>query len=407
MLKRTIFILFCTIPMIIAQNQVDISADGRVLSNPIVNLKTIVNKTTVPFGDQPDWQNNLRYQVGGLGLADINNDGRLDIVVGCYKSMSYPPYKDSRNFIHFNSENGLEQKPSWFSEDANSTGAIQIGDINKDGYLDVFSGNGLRTSSVIYFGSKDGLETKASWSSKEKRGAWTTNALLVDLDKDGWLELITTNQGFHKDDPYRPIHIFKNSQGTLEQIPSWASDDSIQNGISVGDIDGDGWLDIAIAKWFNFESCIYKNNNGTIEKKPMWTTGVSSSDKSIVCCDIDNDKQPDIVLGTAPTHLYNNDKSNFKVSWKSGAKSFGHSAVQVCDIDQDGDMDVAEIHFTGGLVNIYLNNNGQLDAIPSWQYNCDGSGTEIAFGDINGDNRPDLIVGNSGQPSIMVFYNKK
>jgi len=298
----------------IAQDQVEISADGKVVSHSVVNIKTIDNKKEVPFGNQPDWQNDLRYQVGGLAVADINNDGRLDIIAGCYKSMSYPPYKDARNFIHFNSENGLEQKPSWFSEDAASTGSIQVADINKDGYLDVFAGNGSITPSFIYFGSKDGLATKAGWSSKETGRAWTTNALLVDLNKDGWPELVTTNQGLHKDDPYRPMYIFKNNAGTLEEVPSWASEDSIQNGVAAADVDGDGWLDLTVAKWYNFESCVYRNNNGVIEMTPMWTTGLSSSDKGIVSCDIDNDNQPDIVLGTTPTQMYSNNKGDFKPS---------------------------------------------------------------------------------------------
>jgi len=53
-----------------------------------------------------------------------------------------------------------------------------------------------------------------------------------------------------------------------------------------------------------------------------------------------------------------------------------------------------------------MNDNGVLQDVPSWSYDCSSVGTAIAFGDINGNGSPDLVVGNSGDPSIMVFYNQ-
>jgi hypothetical protein len=55
-------------------------------------------------------------------------------------------------------------------------------------------------------------------------------------------------------------------------------------------------------------------------------------------------------------------------------------------------------------VHIYLNDNGTLATTPSWTYDSPTVGTAIAFGDINGDGRPDLVVGNSGDPCVKVFY---
>jgi len=44
-----------------------------------------------------------------------------------------------------------------------------------------------------------------------------------------------------------------------------------------------------------------------------------------------------------------------------------------------------------------------LDGAPSWTYDSSSVGTAIAFGDINGDEWPDLVVGNSGEPCVKVF----
>jgi len=94
------------------------------------------------------------------------------------------------------------------------------------------------------------------------------------------------------------------------------------------------------------------------------------------------------------------------VSWTSAASYHGHSDLRWEDIDLDGDPDLAEVHFSDGKAHIYLNRDGVLDSVPSWTFDSPHVGTAIAFGDINGDDLPDLVVGNSGDTSIWVFYNE-
>ncbi|HSM14642.1 MAG TPA: VCBS repeat-containing protein, partial [Thermoanaerobaculia bacterium] len=88
---------------------------------------------------------------------------------------------------------------------------------------------------------------------------------------------------------------------------------------------------------------------------------------------------------------------------------FGHQDLRWADVDLDGDPDLAEIHFSNGKVNLYVNHRdsgGTLETEPSWSYDSAGAGTAVAFGDLDGDGWPDLVVGNSGDPSVMVFYNR-
>jgi hypothetical protein len=389
---------------------VEVSDDGRetvVLSPSPTDGQVLVQRAGVPYGTAPDWQNSLRRQVGGLQVADMNGDGWEDVVVGCYISNSYPPYTDWENLIYYNTGGELEAAPSWVSADEVSTGDIQVADINGDTYPDIFAANGgsAMSPSVIYWGGPAGPVTTPGWYSAEPGGAWNNYALPCDFDHDGDVDVVTANQGNASPEAYRPMYIFLNSDGVLATVPGWQSAEvSIQGFLAAADYDRDGWEDIAVSKWVNFESGIYRNVQGTIQTTPVWTTGDTDSDKGVAWADVDDNGWPDLALGHDPTQLWGNDRGALAVVWTSSATYFGHSDIRFCDVDSDGDDDLAEVHFSDGKVHIYLNDDGVLESTPSWTYDSPTVGTAIAFGKINDDDWPDLVVGNSGEPCVKVFY---
>ncbi|MEM9293310.1 MAG: VCBS repeat-containing protein [Acidobacteriota bacterium] len=360
---------------------------------------------SAPFGTAPDWSNTLRRQVGGLALGQLDDQPGLDLAVGCYISNSFPPYEDWENLVYFNTGSGLEANPSWVSADEVSTGDIQVGDVDGDDLLDIFAANGGGSfpPSVIYFNSLGGLSTSPGWSSQDS--VWNNYGLLFDFDRDEDLDLLTANQG-RTNDPFRPMHFFENDDGVLETAPSWSSaESSIQNFFSTGDYDDDGWVDVAVSKWANFESGVYRNVAGTLATTPAWTTGDTDTDKGVAFAALDGTAPPDLALGHDPTLLYTNTAGTLAQTWSATGTFFGHSDLRFADVDDDGDQDLAEIHFSNGVINLYLNDGGTLSSAPSWSYNGAGAGTALAFGDLNGDGRTDLVAGFSGDPSILVFYN--
>jgi len=393
----------------LASEPVEVTSDGLesvTVLPAATDGQVTVRNDEVPYGSQPDWSNTLRRQVGGLQVADMNGDGWADVVVGCYISNSFPPYDDWENLIYFNVEGVLETAPSWVSDDEVSTGDVQVGFVNDDEYPDLFAANGggLSYSSVIYYGGPDGPSTSPGWSSNEPGGSWNNYGLLVDIDQDGDTDLITANQGASQSDPTRPLYMFRNHGGVLETVPSWQSaEESLQGFLAVADWDGDGWQELAVSKWVNYESGIYDNVDGALQTVPVWTTGDDDSDKGVAFADVDGNDWPDLALGHDPTQLWSNDGGSMSMDWESQASYHGHSDIRFCDVDRDGDQDLAECHFSDGKVHIYLNRDGVLDGAPSWTYDSSSVGTAIAFGDINGDEWPDLVVGNSGEPCVKVF----
>lgn len=389
----------------------DISPDGHELA-----FRSVVETELTPrgagspiYGATPDWSNDFRIQVGGLQVADMDGNGWNDVVVGCYQSNSFPPYEDWHNFIYFNTVGTLEPTPSWISADDESTGDLQVADIDGNGALDIIAGNGgfAMAPSVIYFGTPgQPPATTPGWT--EAGGAtWTNYVMPFDVDHDGDLDVVTANQGNSEADPYRPLRLFLNDAGTLATTPSWQSaEESIQNFLAFGDLDGDGWEDLAVSKWVNFESGVYNNASGTLATIPTWTTGEDGDDKGVAWADIDGNGDLDLALGHDPTQLFFNVEGILSLGWSASGSFFGHSELRFEDVDRDGDQDLAEIHFSNGVVNLYLNQGGTLDPVPAWSYNSAGAGTAIAFGDLDGDSLPDLVVGNSGDISVMVFLNQ-
>jgi len=388
----------------------EISEDGHQavrISGQAIKGKVTIHRPGVPYGVSPDWENSLRRQVGALQAADLNGDDRVDVVVGCYSSNSYPPYDDWENLIYFNTGKALETDPSWVSADEVSTGDIQVALINNDPYPDLFAANGgyAMAPSVIYWGSASGPSTTPGWASQEPGAAWNNYALPCDFDHDGDMDVVTANQGNSPTDPYRPLFVFFNNAGVLSTVPGWQSaESSIQGFLAFADYNQDGWEDLAVSKWVNFQSGIHENLNGMLQTTPAWTTGDTDSDKGVAWADLDHNDWPDLALGHDPTLVYENHNGVLAPTWESEATYFGHSDIRFCDVNQDGFEDLAEIHFSDGKVHIYLNRGGKLDTSPSWTYDSPTVGTAIAFGDINNDHWPDLIVGNSGEPSVKVFY---
>ncbi len=395
----------------LAQVGFEVSEDGLLRASLLRAGDTSATRAAAgaPFGSEPDWQNDIRRQVGGLKIADMNGDGWNDLVVGIYQSNSYPPYPDYHDVIYFNTGGELEAQPSWIADDETHTGDVLVGDINGDGFNDYFaiSGGAAFRPVRIYFGNQTGISTSAGWIASPPRPGWATSGVLFDIDGDGDLDAVTTNQGVSPD-PYRPMHFFRNTGSGLETSPSWVSaEESIQNGLSAGDFDGDGDLDIGVAKWVNFESGIYRNNAGTLETTPIWTTGDDGTDKGSAFGDIDANGWPDFGLGhDEPTRVYGNDGGNLAIAWESDAPFYGPQEVHIVDVDDDGDLDFAEVHFSDGRAHIYLNEGGHLSVQPSWTYDAPTVASAMAFGDINGDGITDLAIGYSGDVSVRVFYGR-
>ena len=340
-------------------------------------------------------------------MADLNGDGWNDVVVGCYISNSYPPYTDWENLIYFNTGGQLEANPSWVSADEVSTGDIQVALINDDAYPDVFAANGgaSMSASVIYFGGPSGPSTTPGWYSAVPGAAWSNYALPFDIDHDGDVDVITANQG---NSPRTPTGRSSSSSTTAAPWPTCPAGNRPWRRSRTS------W------RWATATATAGRTSpspSGPTSRAASTPTAAASSrprrsgprattdtDKGVAWADVDGDQWPDLALGHDPTQLWGNDQGALSVVWSAQAPYFGHSDVAFCDVDR-----------TATRISPRTTSPTARSASTSTATACSTAfrpgpttrptvGTALAFGDLNGDQWPDLVVGNSGEPCVKVFY---
>ena len=136
--------------------------------------------------------------------------------------------------------------------DTASVGPIAVADYNGDGNLDVFVGGRilpggypLSPSSRLYKNTANGLVVDTVNTHVFAGMGMVSAALFSDINGDGWQDLIVAIE-------WGTIRVFLNEKGRLRptpDIPGLSGLYSRWNGVTTGDLDGDGRLDIVATSW--------------------------------------------------------------------------------------------------------------------------------------------------------------
>lgn len=261
------------------------------------------------------------YNGGGAALGDVNGDGLPEV----YLTSNQEDNKLFLNKGNFQFEDvtdaaGVAGTHHW------STGVCLV-DLNADGQLDIYvcnsgnvSGDNRANELFINQGNDDDgvprfKEAAAEYGVDDK--GFSTHAAFFDYDRDGDLDLYVLNNAFralstfdlannlrHERDQTGGGHKFyRNDNGKFSDVTAAAGMHStviaFGLGISVSDMNNDGWLDLYIANDFFERDYLYLNNHdGTFrESLTDMMRHVSLSSMGCDIADINNDGEMD-VFGT-------------------------------------------------------------------------------------------------------------
>lgn len=254
------------------------------------------------------------YNGGGVGLGDINNDGLIDI----YLTGNQSPNKLYLNKGNFKFED-ITDKAGVAGVKAWSTG-VALADVNGDGWLDIYVCNsgdikGDDKENELFINNGDQTFTERAGEYRIADKGFTTHAVFFDFDRDNDLDLYILNNSYQaigsfnlmknerpKRDALGGDKLMRNDgdhfTDVSEQAGIYGSVIGFGLGITVGDIDKDGWPDIYVSNDFFERDYLYLNNHdGTFrERLTDQMKSISGASMGADLADINNDGWPDIFV---------------------------------------------------------------------------------------------------------------
>lgn len=261
------------------------------------------------------------YNGGGVATGDINNDGLADVFFTANQSANKLFLnKGNFQFEDISQKAGFGEKKQW------STGVVFV-DINTDGWLDIYVCNAgnmmdkdLRKNQLFINNHDLTFTDKATEYGLDNDG-YSTQASFFDFDLDGDLDCFLVNNSpipvntlnyanmrtvRDADAPFAEFlkgggdHLYRNDNGKFTDISKEAgifgSIISFGLGVTVGDVNLDGYPDVYVSNDFFEKDYLYINQrNGTFKDElEQRMQHISFSSMGADLQDINNDGKPDI-----------------------------------------------------------------------------------------------------------------
>lgn len=390
---------------------------GAVKAIPTSGSTTTLN-VTVPFG----------ATYGQLTVYDT-----ITKYAG-HSSVPFLPSFDASFFI----TDSISFQPRFDYITGSNPVIAAIGDLDGDGLPDMVALNKTGTSLKILQNQGTGVAGFTQSSAMALQGSGPLNVKIGDIDGDGRNDIVVAGgSGSGTVQIFRNLSNFSSATTPRTLLFDTRKDISITaqtpsaGVLAIGDLDGDGRLDIAVAAYSNIASTgnmvVLKNNNspGAVTSFSMTSYNAgfvyNPTSSSICIGDFNNDRLPDIAVTNQVEASYPGSISVFKNTSTPNAMSFATAVnvptgaylidIQAVDVDGDNLQDLIVTEAIDNSISLYKNTYASPAtglSFGSQQIISNTLSTPAGFsvGDLDADGKPDLAVVNfvpSG--SVSIFKN--
>ncbi len=362
-----------------------------------------------------------RYYITGGDLAvsvavgDFNGDGKLDLAIANECGISCFGYTEAVAILLGNGD-GTFRAPHLFAAGQQPSG-VAVGDFNGDGKMDLAVTNSSVPGEVsILLGNGDGtFQSPVSYPA----GNLPNGVAVADFNGDGRLDLAVISCGPEGNTCNRYLGevtvLLGNGDGTFGTGTSYSTGFS-PAAIGVADFNGDGNPDLAITNngTDHTVSVLLGNGDGTFQPHRRYPTAGSIA-SGLAVGDLNGDGIPDLAVAGCGTDCNSGQVSvllgvgdgRFKEP-KAFATASSPISVAAADFSGRGTLDLAVATESGSVsspwsLSLLLGMGDGAFQPPANYLGC--GGYVVVTGDFNGDGRPDLALVGRGNGVTIILNN--
>ncbi len=415
----------------------DVNGDGKpdlVVANECASIECMNGGVGVLLGKgDGTFQAVVSYSSGGhdalsVTVNDVNDDGKPDLLVANYCADSNC-LTDGSVGVLLGRGDGTFRSAVTYDSGASHAVSVTVGDVNEDGKPDLvvanycFISSNCATGSVgVLLGRGDGrFRAAVTYSS----GGYEAQSVAVeDVNRDGKLDLLVANVICAPSGCATGSVgvLLGNGDGTFQPAVTYDSGGFSAESVAVEDVNKDGKPDLLVANTcvgnggFDCETgsvgVLLGNGDGTFQTPVRYVSGGTGA-SSVVVMDVNEDGSPDLLVANACGNngnygcmigsvgvLLGNGDGTFHAAVNYTSGGYEPYSVAVGDLNGDGNPDLLVANRCvdngncNGVVGVRLG-NGDGTFQPVVTYDSGGyEAQSVAVADVNGDDKPDLVVAN-------------
>jgi len=387
--------------------------NGNIRTSNKIFEKLDYKQTSITFSNnllETDSLNYLNYAYmymgGGIAAGDINNDGLIDLFfTGNMVSNRLYLNKGGLKFEDISKKAGILGDDRWFT-------GVTMADVNNDGFLDIYCSVGGKfkpKENLLYINNRDNTFTESAQKYGLADIGNSIQATFFDYDLDGDLDLYVANYpptNFNTPNHFYQFKmkhtkdiesdkLYRNDDGKFTNVTKEAGLQSfgLTNSATIGDINNDGWPDIYVSNDFNVPDYLFINNkNGTFsEHINDLTKQTALYGMGVDIADYNNDGLLDIIQMDMTPANNRRSKANMasmnpSLFWGTVNAGFGYQYMQNM------------LQLNNGLLNDSLpdfSNVSRLAGIATTDWSW-GS----LFADLDNDGWKDIFISNGTRREI-------